>query len=102
MGEEVDKIKALNMGADDYLTKPFGVGELLARVQAVLRRSQWVDTPAQQQRIVRGEIVTDLERHQVTVRGAPVDLTPTEFNLLVYMMEHAGKVLPHQKILRRV
>ena len=102
LGEEADKIHALNLGADDYLTKPFGVGELLARVQAVLRRSQWTESPARQGRLVRGEIVADLERHLVTVSGNPIELTPTEFNLLIYLMEHAGKVLPHQTILQHV
>ena len=102
LGEENDKIQALNMGADDYLTKPFGVGELLARLQAVLRRAQWTESPARQGRIVRGDIVADLERHVVTVHGTPIELTPTEFNLLVYLMEHAGKVLPHQTILQHV
>ncbi len=102
LGEESDKIQALNMGADDYLTKPFGVGELLARLQAVLRRAQWTELPARQGRIVRAEIIADLERHVVTVHGTPIDLTPTEFNLLVYLMEHSGKVLPHQTILQHV
>ncbi|HZD56223.1 MAG TPA: response regulator transcription factor [Anaerolineales bacterium] len=102
LGEETDKIQAFNLGADDYLTKPFGVGELLARVQAVLRRSQWTETPVREGQIVRGEIVSDLERHKVMVRGQEIELTPTEFNLLVYLMEHAGKVLPHQTILKNV
>lgn len=102
LGEENDKIKALNLGADDYLTKPFGVGELLARVQAVLRRARWAEPPARQGRLVRGEIVIDLERHEVQVHGQQIDLTPTEFNLLVYLMEHAGKVLSHQIILQHV
>jgi two-component system KDP operon response regulator KdpE len=102
LGEETDKIQALNLGADDYLTKPFGVGELLARVQAVLRRAQWIETPVREGQIVRGEIVSDLERHKVMVRGQEIELTPTEFSLLVYLMEHAGKVLPHQTILKNV
>jgi two-component system KDP operon response regulator KdpE len=102
LGEENDKIQALNLGADDYLTKPFGVGELLARLQAVLRRTQWTESPARQGRIVRGDIAADLERHAVSVHGTPIELTPTEFNLLVYLMEHAGKVLPHQTILQHV
>jgi two-component system KDP operon response regulator KdpE len=102
LGEEEDKIRALNLGADDYLTKPFGVGELLARVQAVLRRARWAEPPTRQGRIVRGEITVDLERHEVTVRGERVELTPTEFNLLVYLMEHSGKVLPHKTILQHV
>jgi two-component system KDP operon response regulator KdpE len=102
LGEEEDKIHALNLGADDYLTKPFGVGELLARLQAVLRRAQWSETPGREGLLVRGEIVADLERHTVSVRGESVELTPTEFNLLVYFMEHTGKVLPHQSLLQHV
>jgi two-component system KDP operon response regulator KdpE len=102
LGEESDKIRALNLGADDYLTKPFGVGELLARVQAVMRRARWADPPTRQGRLARGEIQVDLERHEVIVRGQHIELTPTEFNLLVYLMEHAGKVLPHQSILQNV
>jgi two-component system KDP operon response regulator KdpE len=102
LGEESDKIRALNLGADDYLTKPFGVGELLARVQAVLRRARWAESPTRQGRLVHGDVTIDLERHEVTVRGNPIELTPTEFNLLVYLMEHAGKVIPHQAILQHV
>jgi len=102
LGEEGDKVQALNIGADDYLTKPFGVGELLARLQAVLRRAKWMDAPARQGRLVRGEITADLERHSVTVRGEAVELTPTEFNLLVFLMENAGKVLPHRTLLQHV
>jgi two-component system, OmpR family, KDP operon response regulator KdpE len=102
LGEENDKIQALNLGADDYLTKPFGVGELLARVLAVLRRSLWSEAPARQGLLARAEISVDLERHLVTVRGEPVVLTPTEFNLLVFLMENAGKVLPHNVILQHV
>ena len=102
LGEESDKVQALNLGADDYLTKPFGVGELLARVQAVLRRAQWVESPVREGQLVRGDIIADLERHRLTVRGEEVELTPTEFNLIVYLMEHTGKVLPHQTILKNV
>jgi two-component system KDP operon response regulator KdpE len=102
LGEEIDKVRALNLGADDYLTKPFGVGELLARVQAVLRRSQWGEPRTDQGRMTRGEININLDRHEVSVRGQPVGLTPTEFSLLVYLMENTGKVLPHQIILQHV
>ena len=102
LGEESDKVQALNLGADDHLTKPFGVGELLARLQAVLRRAQWTQTPNSQGLLARGEIIADLEQHQVMVSGHPIDLTPTEFNLLVYLMENTGKVLTHQAILRHV
>ncbi len=102
MGEENDKIQAFDLGADDYLTKPFGVGELLARVRAVLRRSRWMETPVRHGQLVRGEIVADLERHTVTVRNQRLDLTPTEFNLLVFLMENPGKVLSHRAILQNV
>jgi len=102
LDEESDKIKAFDLGADDYLTKPFGVGELLARVKAVLRRSRWTEPPTRQGRLIHGDIIVDLERHEVTAQGKEVKLTPTEFNLLTYLMEHAGKVLPHQAILRNV
>lgn len=102
LGEEADKIQALNLGADDYLTKPFGVGELLARVQAVLRRARWNQETEPRERLVRGPIVLDGERHEVTVNGEPVELTPTEFRLLAYLMQHAGKVLTHREILQHV
>lgn len=102
LGEESDKVQAFNIGADDFLTKPFGVRELLARINAVLRRSSWTRPPKQSGRLLRGEITVDLERHAVQVRGELVDLTPTEFDLLVYLMENAGKVLPHQAILQKV
>lgn len=102
MGEEADKVRAFDLGADDYLTKPFGVGELLGRVKAVLRRADWSDLISHEKRIVRGEIEVDLERHKVTVRGNTVDITPTEFNLLVYLMKNAGKALHHRAILQQV
>ncbi len=102
LGEEQDKVQALNLGADDYLTKPFGVDELLARLQAVLRRSTWAEPSSGPGRLVQGELIADLERHQVTLRGRPLELTPTEFDLLVYLMQNAGKVLSHRAILQRV
>jgi len=102
MGEEGDKVRAFDLGADDYLTKPFGVGELLGRVKAVLRRADWSEPASSEERIVRGEIEVDMERRKVTVRGEVVDLTPTEFNLLLYFMKNAGKALPHRAILQNV
>ncbi len=100
--EESDKVRAFDYGADDYLTKPFGVGELLGRVKAVLRRARWSEPTVPEERIVRGEISVDLTRHEVTVRNQTLDLTPTEFNLLVYLMRNAGKMLPHRAILQHV
>jgi two-component system KDP operon response regulator KdpE len=103
LGEEEDKIRALDMGADDYLTKPFGVGELLSRIQAVLRRARWTQSNVpEQSQLVSGDLVVDRERREVTRAGMPIDLTPTEFELLVYLMENAGKALPHKAILKRV
>lgn len=102
LGEEADKIRAFDYGADDYLTKPFGIGELLGRVKAVLRRARWSEPSTPEERIVRGEIFADLERHEITVRGQVLELTPTEFNLLIYLMRNTGKVLPHRTILQHV
>lgn len=102
LGEEQDKVQALNLGADDYLTKPFGVSELLARVQAVRRRAKWNDVPKDHHRLSQGDIVIDISRHEVLVRGAHRELTPTEFNLLVYLMENTGKVLSHKLILKNI
>jgi two-component system, OmpR family, KDP operon response regulator KdpE len=102
LGEESDKVRAFDYGADDYLTKPFGVGELMGRIKAVLRRARWSEPTTLEERIVRGEICVDLARHEVTVRDDILDLTPTEFNLLVYLMKNTGKVLPHRAILQHV
>jgi two-component system KDP operon response regulator KdpE len=102
LGEEADKIQAFDLGADDYLTKPFGVGELLARVKAVLRRSRWSETIVRPGKLQQGDVSVDLERHEVIVVNENIELTPTEFNLLVYLMENSGKVLSHRMILQNV
>jgi two-component system KDP operon response regulator KdpE len=102
LGEEADKVRAFDLGVDDYLTKPFGVGELLGRIKAVLRRSHWSEPNARDERIVRGDIVAELDRHRVSVRGQEIELTPTEYNLLIYLMRHAGKLLHHRAILQNV
>jgi two-component system, OmpR family, KDP operon response regulator KdpE len=102
LGDESDKIKAFDLGADDYLTKPFGTGELLGRIKAVLRRARWAESIPEQEVITCGEILADLVKHQVTLKDQSVELTPTEFNLLVYLMKNAGKVLPHRMILQHV
>ena len=102
LGEESDKIKALNMGADDYLTKPFGVEELLARVRAVLRRSSWDKPPEGETQLAIGDIVIDFERYKVLVREEEIDLTPTEFELLAYFLRNRNKLLTHEMILQNV
>jgi len=96
---ENDKVQALDAGADDYLTKPFGIGELLARMRASLRRAvQQVPEPIYR---VDG-LEVDLERRRVTVRDEEVQLTPTEYDLLRLLVTHAGKVLTHGQILRQI
>jgi two-component system KDP operon response regulator KdpE len=102
LGEESDKVRAFDLGADDYLTKPFGVGELLGRIKAVLRRASWAATAVNDERIIRGDITADLGSHRILRAGQPVDVTPTEFNLLVYLMRNAGKALHHRAILQHV
>ena len=102
LGEEADKVRAFDLGADDYLTKPFGVGELLGRIKAVLRRSHWAEPNLKEERLQRGEIVAELDRHRVTVRDQEIELTPTEYTLLIYLMRNAGKMLPHRTILQNV
>ncbi|GAA5528252.1 response regulator transcription factor [Herpetosiphon gulosus] len=99
---ERDKVMAFDLGADDYLCKPFGVDELLARIRAVLRRSQWSVQP-QANGIKRyGELEIDLEAHSVRRAGLDVRLTPTEFALLAYLSTHPNKVLTHRMLLQHV
>ena len=102
LGEETDKIAALNQGADDYLTKPFGVGELLARIKAVIRRSNWTDAPISIATQRFGDLEIDFEQRHVRRDGELVKLTPTEFDLLRELIVHSGKVLTHETLLRRV
>jgi two-component system KDP operon response regulator KdpE len=99
--EEGDKIAALNAGADDYLSKPFGVGELIARLRVVLRRHarQRADDTA---RVVFGAISVDLARRVVTRDGEAIHLTAIEYRLLALLLSRAGKVLTHREILREV
>lgn len=96
---ENDKITALDAGADDYLTKPFSVGELMARLRVALRHT----TPAPENPIfISGELKVDLTRRVVSVAGQEVQLTPTEYDLLKLLVTHAGKVLTHHQLLRQV
>jgi two-component system, OmpR family, KDP operon response regulator KdpE len=97
--EEGAKITALDAGADDYVTKPFGMGELLARMRVALRRAA---SPAAEPVFTTGDMTVDLARRQVTVGGREVGLTPTEYDLLRVLVTHAGKVLTHRQLLRQV
>jgi len=102
LDEERDKVAALDLGADDYLTKPFGVEELLARVRGLLRRASWQTAVVPQERLRVGDIEMIVDQGLVTVKGRPVKLTRTEFDLLHYFMKNVGKVLPHRLILQQV
>ena len=97
--EETDKLIGLELGADDYVTKPFSPRELVARVRTVLRRVQ--GAPPKPETISRGEITVDLARHAVTVRGESVDLTPTEFDLLAVLMQDAGRSFTRTQLLEQ-
>jgi two-component system KDP operon response regulator KdpE len=97
--QETDKIAALDAGADDYLTKPFGVGELMARLRAALRRSAQAES---EPIFTTGDLVVDLGQREIKVNGESVSLTPTEYDLLRTLIKHAGKVLTHRQLLRTV
>ena len=100
MPGEKDKVRALDLGADDYLVKPFGTEELVARIRAVLRRQ--VDVSAGEPVVRAGDLEIDLARRSVTVEGRTVKLTPTEYELLRYLALHAGKPVTHSTLLRQV
>jgi two-component system, OmpR family, KDP operon response regulator KdpE len=100
-GEEKTKVQALDAGADDYITKPFGIEELLARVRANLRRIP-VGENEPASLIEVGDFHIDLAAHKVTVRRQEVHLTPKEFDLLVYLARHAGKVMTHRALLSAI
>ena len=100
IGEEAQKVQALELGADDYMTKPFGMEELFARIRSLLRRAAGATSAAPV--FTAGDLSVNFDRREVSLDGQPVKLTPTEYDLLKYMIEHAGKVLTHRKLLQEV
>ncbi len=100
-GEEKTKVEALDAGADDYVTKPFGIDELLARVRAALRRLPEAQDEAEAA-LEDGDFHIDLAAREVTVKDVPIHLTPTEFELLVFLFRNRGKVVTHRAILSAV
>lgn len=100
--DEFDKILGLELGADDYLTKPFSPREVVARVKAILRRSQFEDVEQSEQVIKIGDLEIHLERYDVFFKGEQLVLTPKEFELLLYLANHRGKVLSRDQLLNGV
>ena len=102
LGNEQDKVKGLRLGADDYISKPFSAQELLARVEAVLRRTRLADVPQEQASVVIGEMQIDLMTRQVTVRNKEVHLSPTEYRILQYLAINTGKAITQNDLLSNV
>lgn len=101
-GEEVDKVKGLELGADDYLTKPFGIPELLARIKAVLRRTRVPPTQRLEPVFSLGDFSVNFAQRRVVANGRDVKLSPTEYKLLYELVTNAGRVVLHQDLLARV
>jgi two-component system KDP operon response regulator KdpE len=100
-GSEADKVRGLKLGADDYITKPLSFPELLARVEAALRRAS-TPSPERPRRVRHGELVVDLDEHRARLGSEDLRLTPTEFRLLAYLVEHAGQLATHRSVLAAV
>ena len=98
---EADKVRGLKLGADDYITKPLSLPELVARVEAALRRAS-TPSPERPRRIQHRDLVVDLDDHRARLRGEELRLTPTEFRLLAYLVEHAGQLVAHRQVLSAV
>ncbi len=98
-GEEEDKVRGLEIGADDYMTKPFSPKELIARIRAVLRRS---GKSQGQPQIVMGDLILDTEQHRLSINDKPVDVSPTEFRLMHFFMTHPNKVYSRSQLLDQV
>jgi two-component system KDP operon response regulator KdpE len=101
-GQERDKVTALDAGADDYVSKPFGAGELLARIRVALRHTAGASHEGEEAAFKVGDLEVDQLRRHVTMRGAEIKLTPIEYKLLTTLVRHAGKVVTHQQLLREV
>ena len=101
-GMERDKVAALDRGADDYITKPFSVQELLARMRVALRHASQAKSVDQEPVVKSGELVIDLGRREVSVRGRKIHLTPIEYRLLAFLARHSGRVCTHRQILESV
>ena len=100
--QEADALKGFQCGVDDYVTKPFSFAELTARVKAILQRARKAPPDKQRRVYAFDELVVDADNSQVTVRGKPVSLTPTEFQLLLNLAENAGRILSHEQLLSQV
>ncbi len=100
--EEVDKIVGLEIGADDYMTKPFSMRELLARLSAMLRRADMAVPPAEAESLKVGELEIDVARHQAFLRGQPLELSPKEFELLLFLARNKGFVFNREQLLDKV
>jgi two-component system KDP operon response regulator KdpE len=101
-GQERDKVTALDAGADDYVSKPFGAGELLARIRVALRHTAGASHEGEDAAFTVGDLEVDQLRRHVTMRGVEIKLTPIEYKLLTTLVRHAGKVVTHQQLLRDV
>ncbi|MGE3537511.1 MAG: response regulator [Candidatus Tectimicrobiota bacterium] len=101
-GQETDKVAALDLGADDYITKPFGAGELLARIRVALRHSQRLTSEAEEPVFTLGDLRVDLARRQVWVASQEIHLTPIEYKILATLVRYAGKVVTHRQLLKEV
>jgi two-component system KDP operon response regulator KdpE len=99
---EIDKVRGLEIGADDYVTKPFSHLELLARVRAVLRRAAMPMPSSAMPDVTAGRLTINFARREVSIEGRPIKLTPTEYNLLYHLVRNAGHVLPHATLLAKV